>query len=458
MKKIILSLLMCAAFGTAFAQMTPEEKAALKAAQKEAKTQVSAGIKLRDEVNTLYSANQAEEAKGDKKNQSVIDKNVVLIKEKSLQASELLTKALSSGHVAPKQLFDTGKALDDVSTQLLNPELNLAAKKQTFDTLTFDRAIDGVCLGCYTQIENGNPKDEMQKVTLAQAKLKMPKLMTYYAYDCIFYTETKNMEGAMKAFDKYAGFAKKYPLVANEEAVQNPQYPVSQFAFNLYYTAFTLKRYDICDKYYNQALQFNDESSHNFVLSSRPQMFLQKGDTANWVASLEEMIAADPTSQNSDVAVQNLLAYFSKKGPKEMSEFADKMLAQNPANKMANYGKGHSLFSQEKYEEALPFFKKSVEVDANFTDGYNMCGMALYRQAGENYYKQIDGKKFKTTAELNAAEEKLVKSLYREAATYFEKCRELTPDTPEMWAGPLQTIYRNLGQKAKAAELDTYTK
>lgn len=457
MKKIFLSLLMLAACGSVFAQ-TPEEKAALKAAQKEAKAQTTQGIKLRDEVTTLYQANQAEEAKGDKKNQSVIDKNVVLIKEKSLQANDLLTKALKSGHVAPKQMFDVNKALDDVSTQLLNPELNLAAQKQTFDTLTFAKSVDGVCDGCYGQLEYGNPKDEMQKVVLAQAKLKMPKLMTYYAYLCIFYTETKNMNGAMEAFDKYAGFAKKYPKVADAEEVKNPQYPVSQFAFNLYYTAYNLKRYDLCEKFYAQALEFPDEGSRNFVISSRPQIYLQQGDTVKWVSALEDMIDADPKSQNAEVATQNLLAYFAKKGNQAMGDFADKMLAKDSNNKMANYGKGHSLFAQEKYGEALPFFKKAVEADPEFVDAYNMCGMALYRQAAENYYKQIDGKKFKTTAELNAAEEKLVKSLYREAATYFEACREKASDKPDLWAGPLQTIYKNLGEKTKAAELDVYTK
>ena len=51
-----------------------------------------------------------------------------------------------------------------------------------------------------------------------------------------------------------------------------------------------------------------------------------------------------------------------------------------------------------------------------------------------------------------------MKSLYREAATYFEICREKADDQSDMWAGPLQTIYKNLGENAKAAELDTYLK
>ena len=456
MKKIFLSMLMLVAAGTAMAQMTPEEKAALKAAEKEARTQIAQGIKLRDGIELLMQANQAEFAKGDKKNQDLIDKNLVEVKKKALEANELLTKALTSGHVADKQQFDANKALDDVSTRLLNPELELAAKHESFDTLTFAKAVDGVCRGCYGQMEYGNPKNELQKPVLASAKAKMPKLMTYYAYLSMFYAETKNLDGSMDAFEKYANYGKNYPKVADEEAVKNPQYPASQMAFNLYLTAYNLKRFDVCEKYYDLALQYPDEQSHNFVTSSRPQIYLQQGDTANWVKSLEEMVDADPNSANADIATQNLLAYFSKKGAQSMSDFADRMLAKNPNNKMANYGKGHSLFNQEKYLEALEYFKKTVEIDPDFIEGYNMCGMSLYRQANENFRLKIDGKKFKTNAEMTNAEEKLVKSLYRQAVDYFESCREKASDKPDLWAGPLQTIYRNIGEKDKAAELDVY--
>lgn len=458
MKKIFLTMLMCAAVGTTFAQMTPEEKAALKAAEKEAKAQVNSGIKLRDEVNALYTASQTELAKGEKANQGLVDKNAALIKEKSLEANELLTKALKSGHVAQKQLFDANKALDDVSTQLLNPELNLAAKHESFDTLAFVKAVDGVCDGCYGQIEYGNPKDVNQKLPLEQAKLKMPKLLTYRGYLCFFYVDGKNLDGSVQAFDKYASFATDYPKVADSEEVKNPQTPASQFAFNIYYTAFNQKRYDICEKYYQQALQFDDENSHNFVLGSRPQVYLQQGDTVKWVQALEEMIALAPESPNAETATQNLLAYYDRKGGGAMSAFADKVLAKNPSSKVANYGKGYSLFAEEKFMDALPFFKKAIEQDADYLEANYMAGMSLYRQAADNYYKYVDGKKFKTNAELQAAENKYVKDLYREAITYFEACREKAPEQPDTWAGPLQTIYRNLGEKAKAAELDIYTK
>lgn len=453
MKQIFLSLVMLAAMGQAFAQ-TPEEKAAQKAAEKQAKSQVSQGVKLRDEIQLLYQANQTEQGRGEKANATLIAKNEASIKEKALQANEVLLTAIHSGHVPQKQMFEASKALDEVSSHLLNPELNKAAAKQTFDTLAFAKAVDGVCKGCYGVMTYGNKKDEMQKASILSCELKMPKLMTYYAYLCLFYTESKNINGAAAALDKYANFAKDYPAVANEEAVKNPEYPVSQFAFNLYYTAYNLKDYANCEKYHKAALEYPDEQSHNFVVSSYPQMFLNKGDTVRWVQEMKEIIKANPGSSNAEVVIQNLLAYYGKQGPAPMSTFADEILTAFPNNKMANYGKGYSLFAQEKYAEALPFFQKAVEVaEGEYLDGNFMCGMTLYREALENYYKHIDSKKYKSAAEMNAAEDKYVKSYFRKAQPYFEKCRELAPGKAEDWAGPLQNIYKNLGDAAKAKEM-----
>ncbi|MCF0198163.1 MAG: hypothetical protein HUK02_02420 [Bacteroidaceae bacterium] len=462
MKKIIVSMLMFAIVGAASAQ-TPEEKAvakaqaaALKAAQKEAKAQVQQGMKLRDAVMALYTANQAEIAKGDKANKETIVKNEAQIKIQSLEAQELLSKAFASGNIEEKLMFDAGKAYDDVCSQLLNPELQLAAAHETFDTLTFSKAIDGVCDGCYAVLEYGKMKDELQKPIILNSELKMPKLMTYYAYLCIFYTETKNIDKAAEAMEKYAAFPTKYPKVANDPAITNPQYPVEQFAFNIYLTAYNMKKYDICEKFYEQAFAYDNPESHNFVVSSRPQIYLNQGDTANWENSLKEMIKAEPNSNNAEVATQNLLVHYSRKGTDSLQKFADEILAIDPNNKIANYGKGYAMFASEKFEDAYGYYTKAMEADPDYYDAVYMAGMSQYRLAVTNNFKYVDGKKYKSQAEVNAAEEKYVKKYFRQALPLFEKAREMQPDRSDDWASALSTIYKNLGQKDKADELKQY--
>ncbi len=459
MKKFMLIIFACGFMSTAIAQ-TPEEKAALKAqkealkaAEKQAKSQMNDGIDLRDAVNQLYTANQAEVAKGEKADKDLIAKNKAAIKEQSMQALDLLTQAIGSGHIAEKKLFDVYKALEDVSAQLLNPELEKAAAKESFDTLTFAKAIDGVSDGCYGVITYGNKKDEIQKPTILADELKMPKLMTYYAYLCQFYIMGKNLSGATDALDKYAGFAKKYPVIAEDEEVKNPSMPISQFAFNIYLTAFNAQEYAICEKYYDLASQYPDEASHNFVLNSRPQMYKEVGDTIKWVQALKDVAHTDPDSEAAENAIQNLLTIFSNRGTAELTKIADELLVQYPNSKVTNYGKGYSLFAQEKYDEGYEYFQKAIQIDPNYANAIYMAGTSKYRNALSNYYKYIDSKKYKTQAEMNQAEETYVKVYFRAAMQHFEQYRDLKPEDVSQWAGPLENIYKNIGMADKAKEM-----
>lgn len=459
MKKVFLGLMALGMFSLAQAQqLTPEEKAALKAAQKEAKTEMNAGIKLRDEVLMLNTAIQEEEGKGDRADQKEIDANKAQIKVKSLEAIDHLQKALRSGMIADKKIFEPAKALDDVGTFALNPELNLAASNQPFDTLAYAKAVDAVCEGCYGVISKGNKKDELQKMTILQDEVKMPKLMVYYAYLTLWYTQDKNIKGAELAFEKYKNFGKNYPLVADKEAVKNPQYPFSQFAFNLYYTAYELKNLELAERYYREALEYPDANSHSFVIASRPQMYKEAGDTTMWTKALEEVVTEFGDEEVGETALQNLLSIYSRQGNDVMTKKVDEILAKNPGSKVANYGKGYSLFAAEKFDEAKQYYEKSISIDPAYANAYYMAGMCEYRTALNNYYKYIDSKTYTSVSAMKEAEEKFVRSHFRAALPYFEKLREMKPEAVDDWASPLQNIYKNLGETDKAKEMEQLQK
>jgi len=153
-----------------------------------------------------------------------------------------------------------------------------------------------------------------------------------------------------------------------------------------------------------------------------------------------------------------MLSIAGQKSPQEMEKVAMDLVTRFPNSKTAHYGMGYSKFAQEKYDEALANYQKSIEIDPNYGDGNFMCGMSIYRKALTNYYKYIDSKKYKTAAEMNAAEDKYVKTYFRQAKDYFEKYRELAPEKVDEWAAPLQNIYKNLGEKEKAAEMGALLK
>lgn len=499
MKKIIFSLALLLMAGSAFAQ-TPEEKAAAKAAkaaakaaEKEATDLMTAGMKAKAEVDALFNTIQTETAKGAKANQGLIDESLITLHQKALEGVNTLNKALKSGNLPDKKLYEAYYASDVLATHVLNPELQKAAQSQPFDTLLFAKSVSTVADACVGQLKYGNPKDEMQKVNISSVQAKLPRILEFIAYSCSFSLANKDLAATCASFDQYCTFPERIA-----EAETNPAYKMksqlnptlkAQLAFNIYYTAFTQKDVETMGKYYEEAAKFDDAESHAFVLQSRTQVYLQNGDTLKWVEATRANIFADPSSEANENAIQNLLAYYQRsKGVAEMAKFADEVLAAAPESKIANYGKGYSLFAQEKFEEALEYYKKTVEIDPNYLEGYYQCGTCLSNIGAANNRRINDdadkGKYTKTTKikftnnmteaqeraanaamaaankETQAAMDKDINAkvvpYYRDAIPYFEKVRELTPDKPERWAYELRQCYYVIKDKAKQEEMDKY--
>ena len=114
------------------------------------------------------------------------------------------------------------------------------------------------------------------------------------------------------------------------------------------------------------------------------------------------------------------------------------------------------MFGQEKFEEALPFFEKSTEIDPTFTDAYYNAGVCCCN-TGYGINEAIGKTKNLKKAEYDAKIAQ-VKDWYKKAEPFFLKVKELEPDNPQRWASRLKTVYYITGEKAKEAEMDTYLK
>lgn len=439
MKKLFLTLAVIISAASMMAQ-TAEEKAALKAAQqaqkaaqKQAKSQLDEAIKLRDSALPLMQKPDATEED---------------FRTACLQAAkglELVTTALESGNIEEKRLFDAWKCSDDLASTKLNNELFLAAKSMPFDTLAFHNALQIVGKSKQGVLKYGNPKDDAHKPIVAAAALQLVSIMPYYAYDGQF-NMNSNPAIALQGFDTYINYASIFPEVANEEAVKNPKVPVNQIAYYAFMCAYEAKDPASMEKYYDLAITF--EAGAEGVKQRKVVYYLQQGDTARWAAESKKIAMENPGA-NADM-IQNLLAYYQGKGVDKMGEFADEVLAVDPSNVIANYAKGYILFSQEKYDEALPLYQKCVETKPDYVDAQIQCGLCLSNM-GSRYNKSVQNKKYKTQAEANAATEK-IKDFYRKAIPYFEKVQELCPDEPGKWAYELKIWYGVIGDKAKEAE------
>ena len=460
MKKILFTIALALFTGSVMAQ-TPEEKAAAKAAKaalreatKQANKKLSDGMACAAEVQTLYQAIQMEQQKGESSNDLLIAENEAKIQTVSLEGIALLTEALSTEYIKDNKKFQAYKALDDMATMVLNSELVKASKKEPYNREALASSIFAITDACHGQLTWGKEEDQTQNLSIQSVKLKFPKTHTYYAYLCQFCIEAKDLEGAQKALDAYINFPVKYPEMADNEIVKNPEYPASQFAFNIFYTAFNDKNVELMDKYYDLALQFDNKESHNFVLRAKPQMLKDQGKTEEWIVAMKEMIALAPDSEVGEIGMQQLMAHYNSAGNEAVDAYTKELVEKYPESKVANYCRGFAFYAKSDFSNAITFFQKSVEIDPDYADGVYNCGYCYYQNALEKA-REISGKKMKSQAAIKAAEDE-VKGLFAKAAPYFERYRELEDKDPSKWASPLKVIYNNIGEKEKAAEMDAY--
>lgn len=436
MKKLMIALAMLLTAGMVSAQ-TPEEKAAMK----EAKAQLTQSMKLRDAAKAALQAATPEKPA-----------DMETVKSNCLQADELIEKALAGGHIDSKKLFDAYFVKDEANTFLLNIEFGKYQQKQDVDVDFFTTSLNKACDGMSGVLKYGNPKDDTQAGIMKAEKAKLAKCQVYYALLVQIANGNGNSQAVIENCKKYIDYPKAYPEVADLCANPNPSYP--QMGYYICAMAYNLKDWKTLAEFTPLAKQFDDPDAKTFMEAASTNALLQQGDTIGWVKAMREQIAKDPTSEESEVTIQNLMAFYSK-NPVELSKFCDEVLAEAPYSKMANYGKGYSLFAESKYAEALEYYKKSVEADPNYLDGNIQCGICLFNIADANN-KTIAGKRYKSQAEADADVQNNVKAYFEQALPYFEKVRELVPDEPNRWAYELRTIYNAIGQKDKAKELENY--
>lgn len=429
MKKIIISLALLFSVGNIMAQ-TPEEKAALKEAKKEAKTCLNEAQKIKDEMEPKIQDKSA----GDPE-----------VLEKYTKGIEWVQKALNTNTIEEKKYGETYKMIAEFAHPINNIIiLSYAQNKLPFDTLLFYNNLKTLTESLhkelkYTKVTTGEYGNETY---LKTQKRNLASCGLYYIYAAQFLSASHHPDMALDAYEAAMNYEKTYPEVAG---TVNLPIEEAQIAYYAFHTAHDAKMYDAMDKYYDKAMEFPEgaEGTKQVKILS----YLEKGDTIAWANYLREETLKEP-AKNADY-VQMLLAYYQKGGMDKMVEFADAVLAVDPDLYIANYGKAYVMFATEKYDDALALYKKCAELKEDSYDAWYQCGLCKYRQALDlnNTISSI-----KVRAKAQETLEK-TKTLFGDAIPFFEKARECTPDDPDKWAYELKQCYTVTGNSAKAAEM-----
>lgn len=289
--------------------------------------------------------------------------------------------------------------------------------------------------------EKGKVQNKFRKTNAAVMLMERPNLINGGIY---FFNENKDQE-AFKFFSTYVDAA-SYPMLASENlAVKDTLLP--QIA---YYTTLAADRIgdkDAIIKYAPMAL--TDKDGGKFAMQLMADAVKAQGDTLKWVNVLKEGLVKFPDNQ---YFFANLVDYYSSTNQADKAmEFADEMLAKEPTNKLYLYVKGYLYHNLKDYDNAIVYYKKTIEADPEYAEAYSNLGLVLLMKAQEFSDKATSDINDPSYAKAQAE----IKKYYEEAKPYYEKARQLAPDRKDLWSLGLYRIYYNLNMGKEFEEIES---
>ena len=371
------------------------------------------------------------------------------VKPNFKQAEQLIKEAMKNPET--KDLADTWDVAGFIQRRINEEQMKNAFLKKPYDTLKVYNSI----LKMYEYYnkcdelaeipnEKGKVKNKYRKANASSMLAERPNLINggiqYFNLD-------KNKE-ALKFFATYVESA-SYPMLADKELAKNDTL-LPQIAYYATLAADRVGDKDAIIKYAPAALE--DKDGGKFAMQLMADAYKAKGDTAAWIKSLEEGILKFP---GNDYFFANLVDYYnsSNQASKAM-EFADRMLANDPNNKLYLYVKAYLYHNMKEYDNAIEYYKKAIAADPEYAEAYSNVGL-VYLMKAQDYAD-------KATTDINdpkyAEAQAVVKKFYEEAKPFYEKARALKPDQQDLWLQGLYRVYYNLNMGPEFEEIDKMMK
>jgi len=261
-----------------------------------------------------------------------------------------------------------------------------------------------------------------------------------------FYNQ-KDYTGAFNAFKLYveSGMSSMF-----EGVNLNDQY-ANEIAYFASLSAYQAKDYENVVKYAQIAAQDTAKAKDatEILVFAKKETMKTSQDTLEYIDMLKKAAQQFPQDQRYSAWIGDY--YLNSGKTAELAEWADGEIAKNPDDKFGYVYKGEAARLQDKFDDAVECYKKAFELDPTYIAAAYQAGVTLNSKA----IKLKDELSDKKTGMLTKVNADKVKAVLEEAKGYLEKVRELDPDHSQVnWVYALYQLYYNLGEKAKADELE----
>ena len=227
---------------------------------------------------------------------------------------------------------------------------------------------------------------------------------------------------ALKAGDQYIGYAQFFAAAA-------------------YYNK---ENWNKAAEYAEKALKCEDvkDNAEQYLVSALTKNLKTKADTLAYLKKLNDI--------NAEKYMAQIASIYNQIGEKELSnKILNDAIAKDPNNKMAYAIKGENAMNARDWDEAIKNFRKTVEIDPDFTAVWFNLGVCASSK-GFDLNEQLS-----ENGRLTAENDAKVKDALKEAMGYYEKVRQQDPNREKVsnWPYQLRMIYNALGETDKANEI-----
>lgn len=257
---------------------------------------------------------------------------------------------------------------------------------------------------------------------------------------------TKKYDSAVDAWGMFVESADA-PLFEGKVQKDSTFYLIANYAA---FAAYFGKNYSKAISYATMALDdaATKADAINVIVSASKDQCKTKEDSVAYFNKLKELRVKLPNELNVLFAINEYLSVPGRAAEKEAWCAEEVKKAPNEKYLWAFLGEGQ--MNQQKYDDAIVSFKKTIELDPSFVEvEYNLG--ACYVLKATTMSDQLAG----STGRLSPENAEKVKVVYNDAKKYLEHVRSVDPDRKKAnWAYSLYQVYYGLGDQEKAAEIE----
>ncbi|MCR4765006.1 MAG: hypothetical protein K5856_02370 [Bacteroidaceae bacterium] len=351
-----------------------------------------------------------------------------------------------------KDLAETWNVAGKVEQRKSAQQMENAYLRKPYDTLTIYNSVLNMCqyfLRCdsLAQLNKKSGKINKYRKDNQRAILADKGNLFYggvYYYNRASDTDTVKLIRARDFFNTYVDVTLSDMFASDNLLPRDSVF--SQVAYYGVLAAMKIGDYASVLKYAPYAE--NDNTVGQYAMEFLAQAQKKTGNTSEWLKTLQRGIEKHP---QDDYFFANLIDYYSNEDSfDEALEIANSMLSKDPDNFYYLFIKGFLYHRMKLYNDALTFYKRSIDANPNYAEAYSNVGLVYCLQA-QDFSTQVttDIKDPRYTADQDE-----LKSYYQKALPYYEKARELKPNVRSLWVNGLHRVYYNLNMGDKFSEID----